>query len=463
MRGNKIFGLFIMCVLLGGSLSCKNKQNETNDLTELTYEQSNEIFPNPERGFMHLYSVASEGPGLNLVQLKALRAQNVTLIQRMYYFEKFKDQPLSDTELSLIRTDMLKVRDSGIKCILCFAYTGLDYVYNTKNGEDAPYTTIELHLNQLKSIFEENEDVIAFVQAGFIGPWGEWHSSTNGLETTYYKTKVLEKMLSVIPIGIMVQVRTPKYKQEIFGTTLPLGKEIAYSDDYRARVGHYNDCFMASADDYGTYSNIEADKDFISKEALFVPTGGETCPPVPADYPTGCSVAKSTMRLLRWTYLNLDWYKPTLDAWRSSGCFDEFQRDLGYRLALVSASFPRIVGKDQEFRLNVRITNKGYAPLYNYKNTSLVIKNKASGEFHEFKLQADVRECKPLGSFNIDESVKLTGVPQGSYSMYLKISDRSENLKTRSEYSVRLANANSWSEENGGMNNLNYQLEIGNN
>jgi hypothetical protein len=463
MKGNKIFGLFVTCVLLGGSLSCKNIQNETNDLTELTYEQSNEIFPNPERGFMHLYSVASEGPGLNLVQLKALRAQNVTLIQRMYYFEKFKDQSLSDTELLLIQNDMLKVRDAGIKCILCFAYSGLDDVYNTKNGEDAPYTTIELHLNQLKSIFEENEDVIAFVQAGFIGPWGEWHSSTNGLETIYYKTKVLEKMLSVIPFGIMVQVRTPKYKQEIFDTTLPIGPEIAYSDDYRARVGHYNDCFMASADDYGTYSNIEADKDFISKEALFVPTGGETCPPVPTDYPTGCSVAESTMRLLRWTYLNLDWYKPTLDAWRSSGCFDDFQRELGYRLALLSGSFPRQVGKDQEFRLSLKITNKGYAPLYNYKNTSMVIKNKATGEFLEFPLQVDMRDCKPLGTLSIDESVKLNGIPQGSYSLYLKISDRSENLKGRSEYSIRLANANSWSEENGGMNNLNYQLEIGNN
>jgi hypothetical protein len=320
-----------------------------------------------------------------------------------------------------------------------------------------------LNLDQLKSIFEENEDVIAFVQAGFIGPWGEWHSSTNGLETTYYKTKVLEKMLSVIPVGIMVQVRTPRYKQEIFGTMLPVSQEIAYSDDNRARVGHYNDCFMASEDDYGTYTNIEADKEYINKEALFVPTGGETCPPVPEDYPTGCNVAKSTMRLLRWTYLNLDWYQPTLDAWRSSGCFDEFQRDLGYRLALISASLPNQLGKDQDFRIHMKITNKGYAPLYNYKTTSLVLKNITSGEFHEFQLPVDLRECKPFGNFNLEDTVKLTGIPQGSYDLFLKISDRAEGLKNRSEYSVRLANANIWTEENGGMNDLKYQLKIGNN
>jgi hypothetical protein len=462
MKKNIVLGLIVICAIVAVSLSCKNALIDKDAITELKYDLSNEIFPNPERGFMHLYDVGSEGEGLVLTELKALRNENVTLIHRMYYFEKFKDQPLSDTELSLIRADMQKIRDAGIKCILCFAYTGQDYVYNTENGEDAPYSTIELHLNQLKSVFEENEDVIAFVQAGFIGPWGEWHSSTNGLETTYYKTMVLEKMLSVIPAGIMVQVRTPGYKQEIFGTVLPTGEEIAYSGENRARVGHYNDCFMSSADDYGTYSNIEADKEYISKDALFVPTGGETCPPVPDDYPTGCSVAKSTMKLLRWTYLNLDWYQPTINGWRSSGCFDEFQRNLGYRLSLVDANFLKHVGIDPNLKIDIEITNKGYAPLYNYKITSLVLKNIVSGEFSEFLLPVDLRRCKPFGNFRIEDTINLKGIPQGSYYTYLKISDRSENLKNRIEYSVRLANSNTWTEEYGGMNDLKYVLKIEN-
>jgi len=463
MKSNKILGIFIGSIFFCSFITCaKNKTNKTDPVNEIEYEQSNDIFPNPERGFMHLYDVNSEGVSLDLTQLKLLRSNNVTLIHRVYYFEKFKHLPLSSIELSLIQTDMQTLRDAGIKCVLGFAYTGQDYIYDTARGEDAPYTTIEQHLDQLKPVFEQNKDVIAFVQAGFIGPWGEWHSSTNGLDSTYYMAKVLDKMLSVIPADIMIQLRTPKYKQEIFGTTLPVDQSIAYSSEKRSRIGHYNDCFMASADDYGTYTNVQADKQYISNEGLFVPTGGETCPPIPADNTPGCPEATSTMKLLRWTYLNLDWYKPTIDAWKTAGCFEELQRNLGYRLALETASFPDQVAISQEFKISIKITNNGYAPLYNFKIASLVLKNKASGEIHEIELPVDLRECKPSGEFIIDKMIKPTGIPQGSYDLYLKISDKSETLKNRSEYSIRLANTNVWVVENGGMNNLNHQLKIGN-
>lgn len=453
------YNLITLSILLITS-ACGKVTDDVNKYTEITYEQSNSIFPNPERGFMHLYSVSSEGQGLDINQLKALRNENVTLVQRVYYFEKFKNSPLSNAQLALMQSDMEKVREAGAKVILGFAYTGIDYVYNTESGEDAPYATIEMHLDQLKSFFEGNKDIIAFVQAGFIGPWGEWHSSTNGLDTPYYMKKVLEKMLSVIPSDIMVSVRTPRYKQEIFGTTSPVTKDIAYTNDYRARVGHHNHCFMSSVDDYGTYVNIDAEKKYISQEGLYVPTGGETCPPDPADYPTGCQTSRATMRLLRWTYLNLDWYKPTLDGWRLSGCFDEFQRELGYRLKLNTAKFTKEMASDKNFEFKLTMTNLGYAPLYNYKNTSLVLKNSVSGEYYDFKLPIDTRDCKPLTEFNIEDTVSLKILPVGDYTLYLKISDKNENLGKRSEYSVRLANNNVWTEENGGMNTLNYQLKI---
>lgn len=452
--------LFITGIIICCMVCCKNADDDTDELKLISYEQSNEIFPNPERGFMHLYDVPSEGEGLNLALLNTLRSDNVTLIHRMYYFEKFKDQALSELELTLIKEDMNKVREAGLKCILCFAYCGQGDVWNEENGQDAPFTTIDMHLDQLKPVFEEHEDIIAFVQAGFIGPWGEWHSSTNGLETTFYKTKVLEKMLSVIPTGIMVQVRTPRYKQEIFNTASPVDNTIAYTGEKRARVGHYNDCFMASADDYGTYSNVEIEKQFISSEGLFVPNGGETCPPEPEDYPTGCQTARTTMKLLRWTYLNLDWYQPTINSWRDAGCFNEFQRDLGYRLALVNANFPDQIGNDLGMPVSINMMNKGYAPLYNYKTTGLVFKDATSGECYQIDLDVDLRHCKPLASFVIEDTVNINTIPPGKYNLFLKIADRSESLKNRYEYSVRLANVDTWTEENGGMNNLNHQVEI---
>ena len=446
--------LLLICIALFFVTGCKKtKGNDGNqNITNIQYEESLEIFPNPERGFIHNLDVYSEGEGLNATQMVLLRNDNVSMVMRFYYLEKFKDQPLSETELSLINNDMKVLRETGLKCVLRFAYT------DDMAGTDAPFAIIGQHLDQLKPVFEANKDVIAFVQAGFIGAWGEWHDSSNGLATVENERNVLYKLLSVLPAEIMVQVRTPGAKQQIFSTTAPVDSAIAYTSEMRARVGHHNDCFLAGGTDYGTYtSNIQADKDYISKDALYVPTGGETCPPE-GTFP-GCSTAQTEMKLLKWTYLNLDWYQPVLDAWRNSGCFDEFQRNLGYRLVLVNAKYPKQVAVDQDYKMEIGLTNKGYAPLYNYKITSLVFKNKTSGNIYPFELPVDLRDCKPNGLMTIDKSVKLTGIPQGDYDLYLAITDRSETLKNRIEYAVRLANTNTWDAVSG-MNNLMHQVKI---
>ncbi len=445
--------MLIMCMLLSVFFSCKKQKADDKDAAYnvITYEQSLDIFPNPERGFIHNLIVYSEGDGLNLVQMQVLRGENVSMVLRFYYLDMFKDVAISDIELSLITNDMQILRDAGLKCVLRFAYT------DDMSGTDAPLSIIEQHLDQLKPIFEANKDVIAFVQAGFIGAWGEWHDSSNGLATVDNERTVLYKLLSVLPTEIMVQVRTPGAKQEIFSTTVPIESAIAYTDDKRSRVGHHNDCFLAGGTDYGTYSNIEVDKQYISQEALYVPTGGETCPPEGV-YPD-CSTAQTGMKLLKWTYLNLDWYQPVIDAWKSGGCFTEFQRNLGYRLSLVNAKLPKQVVADQDCNVEISITNKGYAPIYNYKIASLVFKDKISGNLFSRELTVDLRDCKPNGLLTINETLNLVGIPQGDYDLYLNITDRSENLKNRIEYSVRLANTGTW-EESSGMNNLKLQLTI---
>jgi len=444
--------LLLMCMALLIASGC-NKPNGDGDTNIITiqYQPSMAIIINPERGFIHMADVKSEGENLNPLWLANLRSENVSMMNRVFYLDKFKDQPISEQELQLIRTDLQNIRNAGIKCVLRFAYT--DDMAET----DAPLSIVKQHLDQLKPVFEENKDVIAFVQAGFIGAWGEWHSSSNGLATVENEREVLFKLLSVLPVEIMVQVRTPGAKQNIFNSTAPIESALAYTSENRARVGHHNDCFLAGSTDYGTYTNIQADKEYISKEALYVPTGGETCPPE-GPFPD-CATARTEMQLLKWTYLNLDWYQPVLAAWRNSGCFEEFQRNLGYRLVLVSAKLPAEVSSDGDLIPEINITNKGYAPLYNYKTTSLVLKNMSTGEYYQFDLPIDMRTCKPNGILTITNSIQLTGVPQGDYKLYLKLADKSESLKNRIEYSVRLANTDVWDEQTG-MNDLLHQLKV---
>lgn len=454
MTSSKINIVCLALVMVGGLVSCKRSEagSETHDKT-IQYEIANTIFPNPERGFIKTMGVMAEGAALNASQLTLLRGQNVTMILRVFYLDAFKDKTMSNAQLSLIETDLATIRDAGLKTILRFAYT------DDMEGTDAPLAIVEQHLDQLKPVFENNKDVIAFVQAGFIGAWGEWHSSSNGLATVENERKVLEKLLSVLPTDIMAQVRTPGAKQQIFNNTAALTSELAYTAEARARVGHHNDCFLSGGTDYGTYNNVEAEKQYISNEALYVPTGGETCPPTGGYDPT-CAEGRREMKLLKWTYLNLDWYPATINAWKSSGCFDEFQTYLGYRLALVDGKFPDEVPEGGNLAIDINLTNKGYAPLYHKKNTALVLKNTANGNFYEKPVATDLRLCKPSATFNVKESISIAGIPAGTYELFLRIADQDETLASRVEYAVRLANTNAWVEAYNGMNSLNKQVVI---
>lgn len=454
---NKLIVAGAASVLLTCSIiaACKKSGSGGNSNPVVTtddgvkFDQSTDIFPNPERGFTKTYTTNTP---LDPVSLNTFRVnQNTTLIVRLFYLSNYKNKAIDQTYLDFIQTDLNTIRNAGLKGVVRFAYTETD--------TDAPLAIVEQHMDQLKPIFEANKDVIAFVQAGFIGDYGEWHDSTNGLATVDNEKTILNKLLSVVPKDIMIQVRTPSQKQQIFGTSVAITAAQGYSGADIARVGQHNDCFLSSDDDYGTYVNAAVEKQFISNEALYVPVGGETCPPI-GNYSTSCDQARTQMKLLRLTYLNMDYYQPTLSGWRTSGCFDEFIRNLGYRLALVNAVLPGAASLNGSLKLGINITNVGYAPLYNKKNTSIILKNTSTGTYYEAPLAYDIRGVKPAATVRLDESVSLNGIPAGTYALYLRIADQSPALKGRIEYAVRLANKNTWVEDNGGMNDLKSTLKI---
>lgn len=445
--------LLLAFICAGANCSKGGSEDPKPEDKSIIYEPSAAIFLNPERGFIRTVSVKSGGAGLDPVQLNLYKGQNVSMILRVVYFDAFKDKAIDAATLQMLQDDCDKIRTAGMKIILRFAYT------DDMAGTDAPLNIIEQHLDQLKPVFETNQDIIAFVQAGLIGAWGEWHSSSNGLATTENRRAVLTKLLSVLPADIMVQVRTPSYKQAIYNTTAPISSSEAYTAAEKARVGHHNDCFLSNATDYGTYTNVATEKQYISNEALYVPTGGETCPPTDGFDPN-CTTSGNEMKLLKWTYLNLDWYPATIAAWKNSGCFDEFQRNLGYRLALAKGNFAAEATVNSTYKAAFSITNKGYAPLYHKKNATLVLKNMTTGQYYDKALAVDLRTCKPAGTLEINEDISLSGLPAGTYNLYLRIADKSESLKDRIEYAVQLANKEVWAAEHGGINNLKHTLTI---
>jgi len=184
--------------------------------THVVYQPTAENIFNPERGFYTMYTAQSESGQLSLTAINNIKNKKQSLMLRFYYFKKFLNSDLSQKQLDIIQNDFNTMRQGGIKCILRFAYS------DNIGVADAPLSVVLRHLDQLKSLLQANADVIYVMQAGFIGAWGEWHSSTNGLDSDANKKIILTKILEVLPKTRMVQVRTPLYKQRIFSRTSPL-------------------------------------------------------------------------------------------------------------------------------------------------------------------------------------------------------------------------------------------------
>ena len=412
----------------------------------IVYDPTDEIFPNPERGFS-----AYRSSKLNVSFIQDLRSQNVTVIQRIYTIPQFNNSALSQSFLDLVDSDLNTAREGGAKLVLRFSYT------NDQEGADAPLDTILMQIGQLAPLFQKHYDVINYIEAGFIGAWGEWYYSSHGLNNTTARRAVLYKELSVLPTDRAVVIRTPGYKRAIFNYTEALIPDSAFSGSYRARTGAHNDCFLASATDYGTYTNIEADKTYLNLDNRYVPQGGETCNP--SAY-SGCDNALIDLARMRWSVLNKDYHSTVLNGWITNGCMDEIKRRLGYRFSLLQASLTDSVKPGGECNLDFDIINSGFASPYNPRNLEIILRNEATKQKYFVITDDDPRTWMAGDTAQVTITAGIPpDIPEGSYQALIHLSDPVLALHGRPEYAIRLANQDVW-EDSTGYNSLRHSIII---
>ena len=110
-------------------------------------------------------------------RLDGLRERGITLLLVEVDLKAFKERELTPEKLDEVQEAFAAVRQNGLKAIVRFAYgfTGRDYRSDPKDMD-----RILGHIRQLGKVFRENREVLYGVQAGFLGPWGEWHGSNWG-------------------------------------------------------------------------------------------------------------------------------------------------------------------------------------------------------------------------------------------------------------------------------------------
>jgi hypothetical protein len=259
----------------------------------------------------------------------------------------------------------------------------------------------------------------------------------------------------------MVQIRTPSLKQKTYNSTTALSQSQAFNKSNMARIGHHNDCFLASANDFGTYNNTSTEYSYLEQETKFTPMGGETC--AVNEPRSQCPTALAEMQKFHWSYLNFDYHPTVISGFQSNNCFPEIQNRLGYRLELVNGTYPNSATIGESIALTLKIKNSGFASPFNERIVYLILRNTSTKQEYSFALATDPRFWSSGVQQTITESIQLPStILSGSYQLFLSLPDSSVSIANRPEYAIRFANDATW-ESTTGYNNLLHTLTINNN
>lgn len=467
MKKETILYVLLICLVCNVSAGFSQQKNSVN------YTESFDIIANPERG-LQKYSITnntySSFPHYSNIHESTLAgwrtgADKVTVIYRYFMLSSFMDSDISQTWIDNIQLDFSRIRNAGLKCIVRFAYT--DEV--SSSPQQPVKSQILAHINQLAPVLESNKDVILSHQAGFIGTWGEWYYTSSAefgtegnISSTQWQNRkeIVDAMLLATPVGIPIQVRYPKIKKTMFGSS-QLNESTAYQNTANARIGFFNDAFLNNWGDMGTYSVGSqnqnpvgtADYNYLANETKYTLMTGETNG-VNAPRTDGAN-AVTEMARTNWTTLNRDYFTQNWTNWINSGHYNEILCRLGYRFVLRNSEFVR---NDKNLTVEINLDNVGFARLSKYREVYLVLKNTSTDSIHSFPITStDIRTWET--SVNINHDFDLSGLPEGSYTSYLNLPDTALSLNSRPEYSIRFANDDVW-ESTSGYNDLNQTVDV---
>lgn len=418
----------------------------------VTYQTSNDIFLNPERGYR---------VGLQLMggdNLATMRSRGYSVLQAYVSLRAFKSGPISDAYLTQIRSRLTDVRNAGIKVSLRFWYSW------SETEADAPKAVVMNHIAQLTPILKDFSDVIMVLQAGFIGAWGEWHSSLSGLDNDTDRRDVFMALTNALPKDRKIQVRYVGALR-LFAPS-GLTETQAFSDPVLSRLAFHNDCFMVNQSDAGTYAWSDPqrtlDRDYLQAMVKYMPVGGEMCGDVPTQGTDPYNRRTPEGQLAEFQRFGWSWIANdfgNVQIWKDWGIYDTIERNLGYRLTLTQSVVPNTLtlGKSR-LTLNFSLKNVGWAAPFNPRLVRLVLRS--SKQSYTFNLNIDPRKwyAGTTQTINIDEALP-TNMVAGQYEVLLHLPDPYTTLTNRPEYAIRLANPNVW-EATTGYNKLGQTIQV---
>lgn len=447
---------------------------------------------NPERGLRFEIRVG-ELPGKNIDEFACskwpfpeYKQDGVTITQAYCYLTGYCEAGIADDKLAALQKSFDRARNCGVKFLLRFAYE------SNRSSPGPTSDRVLSHIDQLREIIHKNIDVIYVMQCGFVGLWGEWHTSVHGLESDSGKSSaILRSALEMLPSGRFTQMRRAKYKKnnlEALKAFEEISSSTAFGDKPAARIGFFNDGTLANSCDGGTWPDApfsthgNPEFDYVCREAPYMPVDGELFWTGHGERFIAGLTAAERFCLHHYTTFsyvhgfhkldkdNVEW---VIDDWQkqelpekvlkdrrlpvSDSYFDaaprtsfEYIRDhLGYRIEVQSAEWPRTAWPDDEIKFSLSLINRGFSTFINVRRPFFTLIG-TSGQIIEIPTEADCRSWQPYKpgdperkppTHKVSASIKLPqGISPGEWQVGFWLPDAAPSLRLEPEYAVRCAN-----------------------
>lgn len=410
--------------------------------TAVEYDETSATIVNPERGLYAAHEIHSDKDSpLQAGDVKARRATGHSVLLLEFYLTDYISGNITSKYIKNIQANLEAMRQGGCKAIVRFAYTQDQYA----DIKDAEVEQVLKHIEQLKPTLRMYEDVIFVLQAGFVGVWGEWYYTSHFIQgprsASDYKPRkqVTDALLDALPASRQIELRTPKFKMMMYGMSLKdtITFATAHDGSLASRLAGHNDCFGASANDQGTFED-DATREFWKKDTRYTIMGGETC--AVSEFCL-CPQTLKDLKDYHWTYLHDGYNQDVLNRWKRDGCFDEIEKNLGYRLVLKDVHY-EAVEAGKPCKVTIRFYNNGYAAPMNPREAWLVWKG-SDGKMVRSPLGYDPRQWH--SGYNAVVSSFTPSTAAGT--LYLELSD--PLIPANPDFSIALANVGVYDSKTG--------------
>ena len=423
-RENSFFALLLF-IFLSFSKTAEQITYSSN-----SFKESTEHINNPDQGFYRPIIVTLTPNSFkhgnnNPEQVYHLRCD----ISQFSGAVNGEDKKLTQTALDGLDNFLSEIKKENKNVVIRFCY---DEGMRGNTDKEPSLSIIKTHIEQLSSILNKYKDTVTAIEAGMLGPWGEMHTSK--IATEENKALVFKYWLQNTE-KIPILARTPKAIFQYFGKSLDeMEKYEIKSNDEGYYLGLFNDCYMSSDIDVGTYTfNRKRETEWLATQNEHLPFGGETCQ---VSDMSNLEICLPEMFLLGLSYINIEYNTNVIDKWKNleynddlgseilyygMNGFDYIKRHLGYRLLIKSVNVN--YEKYGNYEMKIKMRNVGFGNLLKTKKIDIIYTDMDNKEIYRENVSNNYK-----GEMNMEFNGKFLGEGDSSeYKVYLSVYGSIEN------------------------------------